>query len=228
MPAGDLDLWLVRTKFQPPRPPPALIRRTRLVAALREALISSRLTLISAPAGYGKTTLLAALAAAPGDFAPGSGSVRAAGAACVPGESMGPARPLAWLTLDVEDNDPTVFLAGLIAALRRLQPACGATAQTLLNGPSDLTGPADPAAHVRRIVGVLINDVFETCPDPFVLARDNLHLIVDSIVHSALDYLLDLPKADAADAPGDRHSSGPAPRPGAAPGEWAARRSSPG
>jgi ATP/maltotriose-dependent transcriptional regulator MalT len=51
--------WLVQTKLRPPLPRSDVIHRPRLLAALRDGLTSRQLTLLSAPAGYGKTTLLA-------------------------------------------------------------------------------------------------------------------------------------------------------------------------
>jgi LuxR family maltose regulon positive regulatory protein len=140
---SEQPIWLTQTKLQPPLPRSDVIPRPRLLAALRDGLTSRRLTLLSAPAGYGN-----------------------------------------WLTLDEGDNDPVIFLAYLVAALRRLNPACGATAQTLL---SDLP---DPGAQARRLVGVLVNDVMETLPDPFALVLDDLHLITEPTVYIALDYLL--------------------------------------
>jgi len=153
--------WLVQTKLHPPLLREDVIPRPRLLDALRHALTSYPLTLLSAPAGYGKTTLLAAL---PHAF---------------------PELSLAWLSLDEEDNDPARFLIGLVAALRRLNPACGTTAQTLLAGLSN------PGAEARRIIGVLINDILETLPDPFVLILDDLHLISELTIFAALDYLLE-------------------------------------
>ena len=56
--------WVARTKLRPPQPRADQIARPALLGALLRALETRQLTLISAPAGYGKTTLLAALAAA--------------------------------------------------------------------------------------------------------------------------------------------------------------------
>ena len=119
--------WIVQTRLQPPNLRQDFVPRRRLLEILFQTVTSRRLTLISAPAGYGKTTLLAAL------------------------PHLFPELSLAWLSLDVEDNDPAGFLSALIAALQRLNLACGVTAQTVLaNLPN-------PAAEVRRLMAVLIN-----------------------------------------------------------------------
>ena len=144
--------WLVYTKLQPHPPRADVVARPRLLGALWAAVTTRPLTLVSAPAGYGKTTLLATLPEA-----------------C-------PELPLAWLTLDEEDNDPVRFLTALIAALQRLDPACGATARALL------ASLPRPAAEARRVVGVLINDVLEAMPAPFALVLDDLHLIAEPAV----------------------------------------------
>ncbi len=123
--------WLVQTKLHAPRLRQDLIPRQRLLDTLYDALTSHSLTLLSAPPGYGKTTLLAALPSAFPDLR------------------------LAWLSLDEDDNDPARFLAALIAALQQLDPICGATARTLL------TSLTNPGAEARRIIDALINDVIE-------------------------------------------------------------------
>jgi LuxR family maltose regulon positive regulatory protein len=153
--------WLALTKFHPPLLREDVVPRQRLLCMLRDALVSRPLTLLSAPAGYGKTTLLAALPPTYPDLS------------------------LAWLSLDEEDNDPVRFLTAFTVALQRLDPACGATAQTLL------TGLANPGAEIWRVVSVLINDVLETLSDPLALILDDLHLIIEPAIFVALDYLLE-------------------------------------
>jgi LuxR family transcriptional regulator, maltose regulon positive regulatory protein len=104
-PAAD-PAPLLRTKLYAARPTTALVARPRLVARLA-AGAGRRLTLIVAPAGFGKTTLI--------------GEWLHAGAT-----------PAAWLTLDDRDNDPALFWTYAIAALQTIFPGVGAAALHLL------------------------------------------------------------------------------------------------
>ena len=87
---------ILATKLYIPSPRPQVVPRPRLVERLNEGLSSRRkLTLISAPAGFGKTTLLSEWIVRCG-------------------------QPVAWLSLDEGDNDPARLLTYLIAALQTL------------------------------------------------------------------------------------------------------------
>jgi LuxR family maltose regulon positive regulatory protein len=152
---------LAETKFYPPMLREDVILRKHLLNDLRGRLAAYPLTLLSAPAGYGKTTLLAALAAAQPDLS------------------------LAWLSLDEEDNDPARFLTAFTVALQHLNPTCGVAALSLL------TSNVFRGADVRRVASVLINDVLETFTDPFAIVLDDLHLIRQPASYVALDYLLE-------------------------------------
>lgn len=157
-PSGLMD-WSAQTKFYPPLPREDLILRPRLLNLLDEALARHPLTLLSAPAGYGKTTLLAARA------------------------HTLPQRSFAWLTLEQEDNDPAHFLKALIAALRRANPLLGAPAETLLANLSN------PGAQARQVVNVLINDLLENLDSPLAFILDDLHLVAEPIIFAALEHL---------------------------------------
>src|ERR687886_380018 len=100
---------ILATKLYIPPPRPNLVLRPRLIERLNAGL-HRKLTLISAPAGFGKTTLV-------GEW----------GAGC--------ARSAAWLSLDEADNDPKRFLAYLVAALQTIGPTIGATVVEALQGP---------------------------------------------------------------------------------------------
>src|SRR5215216_2444913 len=100
---------ILATKLYVPPPRPKVVSRTRLIERLNEGL-HRKLTLISAPAGFGKTTLVSEWVA-------------------------GCERPTAWLSLDEGDNDPARFLAYLIAALQQIAPSLGAEVMGLLQSP---------------------------------------------------------------------------------------------
>ena len=106
---GDPLAPLLATKLHRPRPRAHLVPRSHLLDRLQQG-VAGALTLVSAPAGFGKTTLLAQWLA----------STRAS---------------VAWLSLEPEDNEPTRFLTYLIAALQTLDPRLGASALALLRPP---------------------------------------------------------------------------------------------
>jgi len=173
--------WLALTKLYPPLLGSQVIPRPRLLALLHDALTTSALTLLSAPAGYGKTTLLAQLKDEGGRACP----ERSEGMKDEFQPSAFSLHPFCWLTLDEDDNAPIHFLTAVILTLRGLHPACGTTAQALL------TASPDPSAQARRIIGALVNDILETRPDPFVLILDDLYRVTEPAVYAALDYLIE-------------------------------------
>jgi len=87
---------LLATKLHVPGPQPGFVPRRRLVEALGGGLARGRV-LVCAPAGFGKTSLLA-------EWARGGG------------------RPVAWLGLDAGDSDPARFWRYVVAALDRARP----------------------------------------------------------------------------------------------------------
>ncbi|MBP8001710.1 MAG: tetratricopeptide repeat protein [Chloroflexi bacterium] len=103
--SGDL----LQTKLFVPRPRPSFIPRPHLIAKLNQGA-HHKLTLISAPAGFGKTTLVSEWIA-------------------------GCKRPFAWLSLDERDSDLTRFLAYFMAALQTLAPEIGKRASGILDSP---------------------------------------------------------------------------------------------
>jgi len=100
---------ILATKLYIPPPRPNTVLRLRLLERLNEGL-HRKLTLISAPAGFGKTTLVSAWIAS-----------------CQPS--------VAWLSLDETDSDPTRFLTYLVAALQTLAPHIGAGVLRALQSP---------------------------------------------------------------------------------------------
>ena len=120
---------LLETKLYVPRSRRGLVPRPRLSERLDRGA-ASKLMLVSAPAGFGKTTLLAEWLAA-GPAAPGGG------------------RLAAWLSLDRGDNDPASFWAYVIAALRTVAPGIGESALAFLRAAAAASGRngADGAAQ---------------------------------------------------------------------------------
>ncbi|MBN1400186.1 MAG: hypothetical protein JXA74_05075 [Anaerolineae bacterium] len=121
---------LLETKIEAPRLRPNLVARPHLTAHLHEGLRAGlRLTLVSAPAGFGKTTLLAEwLGAGP--------------------DTNAIARPVAWLTLDAGDDDPARFLRYVTAAVAQ---ADASLAARLPQPRADL----DPQAQTIALINVL-------------------------------------------------------------------------
>jgi LuxR family maltose regulon positive regulatory protein len=99
---------LLLTKLSVPLPHPSLVSRPRLSERLREGL-GCKLTLVSAPAGFGKTTLLSVWTS-----------------------EVSSDRSVAWLSLDAADNDPARFWRYFVTAIDQLQPGSGETALALL------------------------------------------------------------------------------------------------
>ncbi|HEY5638787.1 MAG TPA: LuxR C-terminal-related transcriptional regulator [Dehalococcoidia bacterium] len=104
---------LLSTKLHLPRLPAGLVDRARVVEQLEEGA-SRRLTLVSAPAGFGKTTAVSAWARATD-------------------------RSVAWVLLDAGDNDPIRFWGYITGALETLEGQLGASASSLLNSPQPVS-----------------------------------------------------------------------------------------
>src|SRR5215207_546516 len=117
---------LLTTKFYLPRARTDMLARPRLSARLADALrLGRKLTLISAPAGFGKTTVLAQGLGA-GRWGLGSAAIQ------LPAPNS---HSIAWLSLDADDNDPVRFWSYVIAALETLRPGIGEQARLALVAP---------------------------------------------------------------------------------------------
>lgn len=122
------ELPLLETKLYLPPWRTGMVPRPRLVARLRKRG-EDRLTLISAPAGFGKTTLLAQWLAGMRDDR----------------------NSAAWVSLDAEDNDPTRFWSYTIAALQRTSPGLAAGAMARLHSPQP--------PPIETVLAALINEI---------------------------------------------------------------------
>ena len=158
---------LLATKLYIPKRRPTLVPRPRLIQRLDQGA-ERKLTLVSAPAGFGKTTLLAEW---------------------VGGTAAGE-RPAAWLSLDQSDNNPELFWAYVITALRAVRSEVGESALSLLRSPQP-----PPSEWVLT---ALINDITAIDDDPatgsrhgFTLILDDYHVIEAEPVHRTIAYLLD-------------------------------------
>ncbi len=148
---------LLLTKLYVPRPRTHLVSRAHLVKRLQQGA-EHALTLVSAPAGFGKTTLLAQWLV----------------------ESK---IPVAWLSLEPEDNDPTRFLSYLIAALQTLDAQLGTTALALLRTPQ----PPSPEA----VMTVLTNDLSERSGGDVAFVLDDYHTIIADSIQRGMTFLLE-------------------------------------
>lgn len=148
---------LLSTKLHWPRPHSRLVSRSHLVERLQQGM-QYTLTLVSAPAGFGKTTLLAQWLA----------------------ESE---TPVAWLSLESEDNDPVRFLTYLIAALQTLDAQLGTTALAMLRTPQ----PPSP----ETVLALLAYDLADRDAGDFALVLDDYHAITAESIQRGMIFLLE-------------------------------------
>ena len=154
--SGVSSNLILKTKLHIPQPRSEAALRGRLLAQLNVGWQPGyRLILVSAPAGYGKTTLLSAWAYT---------------------------QPVAWLSLDEDDNDPARFTAHLIAALQTREPALG---QDVLDALRALQPPP-----VESLYAALVNQL-DGIAVPLALVLDDYHLITALSIHQSLAFLLD-------------------------------------
>ena len=147
---------ILQTKLYIPPIRPELVSRPRLIERLDSGL-RRKLTLVSAPAGFGKTTLVSEWVA-------------------------GSDLHVAWLSLDEGDNDPTRFLAYLVAALQTIAASIGEQVLAVLQSP--------PPPSTESILTALLNEII-TIPGNFVLVLDDYHVIDAKPVDNALTFLLE-------------------------------------
>ncbi|HEY0380511.1 MAG TPA: BTAD domain-containing putative transcriptional regulator [Pyrinomonadaceae bacterium] len=152
--------FFLRTKLLPPRPAPALLSRPRLTERLL-ANLAHPVTLVTANAGSGKTTLVA-------DF------VRTH------------ARHFVWYQLDHTDADPFVFLGYLTHGIKQSVPNFGEVMFSYLRQSAD-----ELARQPERAVDVLLNEVLERVEQQLIVVLDDYHhLGAETAVHAVVDRLL--------------------------------------
>lgn len=186
---------LLMTKLYLPAPRPDRVQRPRLTERLAAGL-QRPLTLISAPAGFGKTSLLSDWRAAP------------EGRSC----------PLAWLSLDRGDNDPARFWSDVLAALKTVPGLAGLPDELEAEAPPELLlaplinrleaasalvdaagrhpGLADDIRSILALMRTYIADMSgqpcelteqvlrapATCPEESAAVRDSADLIVAALL----------------------------------------------
>ena len=148
---------IVATKLHIPELLAGRVSRPSLVAELRDGA-GARLILVSAPAGAGKTTVLASWRADPAEQ-----------------------RPFAWLSLDSRDNDPVRFWTYVLAALRTVAPGLGAGVDdALLSAAGDLTELALPLL-VNALTSVP-EPLVLVLDDYHVISNADLHRSMDFLI----------------------------------------------
>ena len=151
---------LLLTKLHPSQARPKMVARPRLIEALMRDP-GRTLTLVSAPAGFGKTTLLNKWLKSREEV---EGSV-------------------AWLSLDEGDNDPTRFLSYLVAALRRsVDEEFGEGVLAALRSPE--------TPRLEALMGVLINEVAGLSREIDIIL-DDYNLVDSESVHGIVSFLLE-------------------------------------
>jgi LuxR family maltose regulon positive regulatory protein len=146
---------ILKTKLFIPRPRSNLVARPRLTNRLSAGL-DGKLTLIAAPAGYGKTTLLS-------EWIPQS------------------PRCITWLSADQDDNDPTIFWSYLIASFQQIHPEIGASAQSLLQSAEAPLLTSIITSIINDIV--VFNEPFATVIDDYhFIGNPHIHESVTYLI----------------------------------------------
>ena len=150
---------LLATKLHAPRRRRGLVARPRLVERLDRGA-ESALTVLSAPAGFGKSTLLTDWLATPAE-----------------------GRSVAWLSLDQRDNDPALFWTYLVAAVRTAVPEVGAGALSLLQSPRPQVDAV--LATLLNDLGTVPGDLVLVLDDHHVIeardVRDGLAFLLEHL-----------------------------------------------
>ncbi|MEJ2709803.1 MAG: LuxR C-terminal-related transcriptional regulator [Anaerolineales bacterium] len=154
---------LLVTKMHIPQLRPGLLARPHLIERLNSGLIqrgafTRKLTLVSAPAGFGKTTLIVQWLS----------------------EMV---HPVAWLSLDESDGDPVRFLAYLVAAVAQTASDFGTSVQNLLQAPQPPAEKILLSALINELAGLqqslfLVLDDYHSLQNQAVHRQLNVHLVI--------------------------------------------------
>jgi LuxR family maltose regulon positive regulatory protein len=170
---------LLQTKLFIPRLRPSLVPRHRLIEQLNQGK-QGKLTLVSAPAGFGKTTLVVAWLEEK-RRSEGAGEQRSRG------KNSNYQSPISdisacWLSLDENDNSLSRFFTYLIAAVQTVAPKFGSSLLSSLQS-------AQPQ-NETAVTQTLINELAQAS-HPLTLILDDYHVITNTAVHQTLATLID-------------------------------------
>lgn len=158
--SSALDAPLLATRMLMPRTPARVVSRTHVWHRLQRGM-ERPLTLLTAPTGFGKTTSLAAWV-----------------------RQM--ETPVAWVSLDVSDNEPGQFWAYVLSALEQASPSVTGAALAMLRS---MQAPPLPVI-LRALLNALV-----ASPQDVVLVLDDYHRVTAPVIHETLATLLDHPPA---------------------------------
>ena len=147
---------ILATKLYVPPPRSKVILRPNLIVRLNEGL-NRKLTLVSAPAGFGKTTLVSEWVA-------------------------GCEQPVAWLSVEKRDENPTTFMTYVVAALQTIVPKIGEGVLGALRSPQP--------PPIESILTILLNEI-TSIPNNFVLVLDDYHTLESKPVDDVISFLLE-------------------------------------
>ncbi|MFL6134711.1 MAG: LuxR C-terminal-related transcriptional regulator [Nocardioidaceae bacterium] len=169
-----MSIPVLATKLYAPAQRERLVPRARLLRAMDTLLEpGQRLALVSAPAGFGKTTLVSVW----------TSSVS---------RDAGPAPAVAWVSLDEADNDLGRLMAHLLAALRR--SGLPVDTGSMQSGPLDVAAAAALlTAMVNRVaeIAAVVDEGHPGASQRWLLVLDDYHVITAPEVHETVSYLLD-------------------------------------
>ena len=153
---GVHELGIAATKLRPPTSPARLVRRSRLADLLSDGMTKSvPLLLVSAPAGSGKSTLIASWA-------------------------LELERPVAWLQVESADSDPASFWSSLVAAIGRCRPDVASGVGPLVTGSQ-----GDGRVVVPAIINGLIDvkdPLVIVIDDYHLIDSDSVHRGVERLI----------------------------------------------